>query len=220
MLRTDGEASFFISIFRNKDYKLGWQIQPAFSITLHNKDSALLHQIQSFFGVGKIRINKNRGLLTYSVLALDDLKNVLIPHFEKYPLISNKALDFLLWSKVISLILTKDHLTELGFSTILSRYPPGNWGISKKVLSFYPDIKPFGRPVITLPLNLNPQWVSGFVAGDGGFSIYVKPAKDYLLSEKVYCRFAITQHIKDLELIKLFSKFFNCCAPRHNTCEI
>lgn len=52
--------------------------------------------------------------------------------------------------------------------------------------------------------------MSGFVAGDGGFSIYIRPAKDYVLSEKVSCRFHIAQHVKDLELMKLFIKFFGC----------
>jgi hypothetical protein len=52
--------------------------------------------------------------------------------------------------------------------------------------------------------------VSGFVAGDGGFSIYVTSAKDYLLLKKVYCRFYISQHIKDIELIKLFIQYFGC----------
>lgn len=33
---------------------------------------------------------------------------------------------------------------------------------------------------------------------------------DYVLLEKVYCRFHIAQHIKDLELLKLFIKFFDC----------
>ena len=72
---------------------------------------------------------------------------------------------------------------------------------------------------ISLPENLNPQWVSGFVAGDGGFSIYIRPAKDYVLSEKVSCRFHIAQHVKDLELMKLFIKFFDCgsVGVRSNT---
>ncbi len=52
--------------------------------------------------------------------------------------------------------------------------------------------------------------MSGFVAGDGGFSIYVRPAKDYLLLEKVYCRFHIAQHSKDIALMRLFIKFFGC----------
>lgn len=48
------------------------------------------------------------------------------------------------------------------------------------------------------------------MAGDGGFSIYIRSAKDYILGEKVYCRFHITQHSKDIELMKLFIKFFDC----------
>ena len=52
--------------------------------------------------------------------------------------------------------------------------------------------------------------MSGFTAGDGGFSIYVRPAKDYVLGEKVYCRFHIAQHSKDLELMQLLVKFFGC----------
>jgi len=48
------------------------------------------------------------------------------------------------------------------------------------------------------------------VAGDGGFSIYIRSAKDYILGEKVYCRFHIAQHSKDIELMKLFIKFFDC----------
>lgn len=82
--------------------------------------------------------------------------------------------------------------------------------MSKKVKKYYDNIIPADKPVVNLSDNLNPQWVSGFVSGDGGFSIYVRPSKDYVLSEKVYCRFHIAQHLKDLDLLKLFIKFFNC----------
>lgn len=108
------------------------------------------------------------------------------------------------------MILKKEHLTKEGFLVILSYYASINTGVSKKVSNYYPDIIPVDKPIINLPNNLNPQWVSGFVAGDGGFSIYVRPAKDYVLLEKVYCRFHIAQHSKDLELMKLFIKFFDC----------
>ena len=50
--------------------------------------------------------------------------------------------------------------------------------------------------------------MSGFVGGDGGFSIYVRSANDYALKEKVYCRFHITQHTKDLQLMQMFIQFF------------
>jgi hypothetical protein len=110
------------------------------------------------------------------------------------------------------MVLNKDHSTESGFSTILTIYASinrGPVGLSKKVLKHYTDIIPIDKPVINLPDSLNPQWVSGFVAGDGGFSIYIRSAKDYILGEKVYCRFHIAQH-KDLKLMELFIKFFNC----------
>ena len=99
----DGEASFFVSIFRNKDYKLGWQNQPAFSISLHNKDSALLYKLQSFFGVGKIRVNTNKKMLVYSVLSIADLKNVIIPFFNKYPLLTQKRADFELFKLAVEI---------------------------------------------------------------------------------------------------------------------
>lgn len=67
------------------------------------------------------------------------------------------------------MILNKDHLTKTGFATILTYYASISRGVSNKVLKYYPGIVPADKPVISLPENLNPQWVSGFVAGDGDF---------------------------------------------------
>ena len=173
-------------------------------------DKDILYKIQSFFGVGAVYIREDRKLSVYRVTNVNYIKDVIIPHFTNYPLNSKKRLDFLLWSEVINLILDKDHLTPEGFLKVLSYYASINRGVSKKVLEHYPNIIAAYKPIINLPLNLNPKWVSGFTAGDGGFSIYVSPAKDYVLGEKVYCRFHIAQHSKDLELMELLSRFFNC----------
>lgn len=132
------------------------------------------------------------------------INNVIIPHFSKYP-----WGDFLLWCKVVEIISNNNHLSEQGFLNILSYYASINRGVSKKVLFHYPYILSADKPIVKLPDNLNPQWVSGFIAGLGGFSIYVRPAKDYVLGEKVYSRFHIAQHSKDLDLMHLFIKFFN-----------
>nr|YP_009868579.1 LAGLIDADG endonuclease [Ophiocordycipitaceae sp.]QKG63774.1 LAGLIDADG endonuclease [Ophiocordycipitaceae sp.] len=135
---------------------------------------------------------------------------IIIPHFTNSPHISRKQVDFLLWSKVIELILNKNHLTKQGFFEILSYYASINRGISNKVKKYFSNIIPANKPMKYLPENLNPQWVSGFVGGDGGFSLYVRPAKDYVLLEKVYCRFHIAQLLDDFKLMELFLKFFNC----------
>lgn len=204
----DAEGCFSIIIEVLNPLK--WRVRTSFEINLHNKDKEILYKIQSYFGLGAIYHRSDKKISVYRVSNVNYIKDVIIPHFTKYPLISKKHIDFLLWSKVIKLILNKDHLNKEGFSKILSYYASINKGISKKVQEYFPNIMAADKPVISLPETLNPQWVSGFVAGDGGFSIYVRAGKDYVLLEKVYCRFHIAQHVKDLELMKLFIKFFNC----------
>lgn len=204
----DAEGCF--SVIIEIPERLKWKVRISFEINLHEKDKDILYKIQSFFGVGAVYHRPDRKKSVYRVTNVTYIKNVIIPHFTNYPLISKKAIDFLLWSKVVEIILNKDHLTKEGFLKILSYYASINKGVSEKVLKFYPNILPADKPIIGLPNNLNPQWVSGFTAGDGGFSIYVRPAKDYVLGEKVYCRFHIAQHSKDLDLMQLFIQFFGC----------
>lgn len=205
---TDAEGCFSVIIEISKELKK--KVRVSFEINLHVMDKEILYKIQTFFGVGAVYIREDRKLSVYRVTNVNYMKDVIIPHFTNYPLNSKKRLDFLLWSEVVKLILNKDHLTPEGFLKVLSYYASINRGVSKKVLEYYPNIIPAGKPIINLPDNLNPQWVSGFTAGDGGFSIYVISAKDHVLGEKVYCRFHIAQHSKDLELMQLLIQFFSC----------
>lgn len=202
----DAEGCFSVIIEISKTKK----VRVSFEINLHEIDLDILHKIKDFFGVGAVYHRPDREKAVYRITNINYLKDYIIPHFMNYPLISKKKGDFLLWTKVVEIILNKDHLTEKGFLKVLSYYASINRGMSSKVLSHYSDIIPVDKPIVNLPENLDPNWVSGFVAGDGGFSIYVRPAKDYKLGEKIYCRFHIAQHVKDLELMKLFIKFFSC----------
>ena len=187
-----------------------WRVKTSFEINLHIKDVDILYQIQSFFGVGAVYLRVDRKICVYRVSNIKYIKDIIIPHFKKYPLITQKAIDFDLWSKVIQIILNKEHLNKSGFETILTYYASLNIGVSKKVFNYYPNIMPVKRGKVKLPLNLNPYWVSGFVSGGGGFSIIVRPSKSYILKQQVSCRFHIAQHIRDIEFMKLFSNFFNC----------
>jgi hypothetical protein len=59
---------------------------------LHRADLPLLEKIQVFFGVGLVTVYKD--LAQYRVSNLKDIINVIIPHFNKYPLQSAKSIDF------------------------------------------------------------------------------------------------------------------------------
>jgi hypothetical protein len=123
----------------------------------------------------------------------------------KYALITNKYSDFILWSEVVKLMSKGEHLTPSGFLTILSYYASINNGISPAVKSNFPNIINQKKETVKLPLNLNSHWLSGFTAGDGGFSIGIRK-----MTGQVYFRFHIAQHSRDVLLMNLFKTFFGC----------
>jgi hypothetical protein len=70
-------------------------VQAAFQIRMHSKDSDLLVLVQQFFkGVGFFTQDVKANTVNYSVTKLSDLINIIIPHFDNYPLQSAKKLDF------------------------------------------------------------------------------------------------------------------------------
>ncbi len=90
----DGESTFYLGISKSSRCKVGWTIIPSFSIELHSKDLELLGRIKTFFTVGRIRVRSRDGQLIYSVSSIEELTNVSIPHFDKYPLATQKSKDF------------------------------------------------------------------------------------------------------------------------------
>ena len=46
---TDGEGCFIVRVRKNSASKLGWYVEPIFSIGLHKKDILVLEQIKSWF---------------------------------------------------------------------------------------------------------------------------------------------------------------------------
>jgi LAGLIDADG endonuclease len=118
---SDGEGTFSISIRKDNEYKIGWHICAEFKIHLHKRDLNLLLQLQDFFsGTGSISISKTRHSVSDSVKTIKDITTIIIPHFFKYKLLTPKAADFILFTKVVKLINTKAHLTNEGLHQIIN----------------------------------------------------------------------------------------------------
>lgn len=217
---SDAEGCF--SVIIEMSSLLKWKVRVSYEINLHTKDIAILHQIKRFFGVGSIYTKSNKNLCVYRVTTAKDLIAVIIPHFTKYPLISKKRNDFLLWSEVVTMISLKEHLTLEGFLNILSKYAAINTGVSSKISKHYPNIIASERPEFTLPDVLEPQWVSGFISGDGGFSIIIRPKKSSNTIStniekpniedgyRIEFRMHVTQHRKDERLMNKLVDYFGC----------
>ena len=85
---------------------------------MHVKDKALLETIKNFFGVGNI-YSASESSVQYQVSSINDIK-VIINHFDKYKLITNKRADFMLFKEVYNLIFNKEHLTTDGLHKIVA----------------------------------------------------------------------------------------------------
>jgi len=75
-------------------------INLVFQISLHEKDINLLEQFKLYFGVGGISKHGSASL-KYSVRSHKDMQ-IIIDHFDKFPLITNKLKDYKLFKLAYS----------------------------------------------------------------------------------------------------------------------
>ena len=68
-------------------------------------------------------------------------------HFFKYKLLTQKAADFILFTKIVKLINTKAHLTNEGLHQIINIKASLNLGISENLKSYFTKITPVERPI-------------------------------------------------------------------------
>lgn len=206
---TDAEGTFIISVIKSNNRALGWRVTPIFSINLHGRDLYLLLRIKSFFGVGNITINKTSGHANFSVKSVTDIYSVIIPHFCKYSLITQKQADFVLFKEIVELIVQKQHLTKEGLIKIVELRASLNKGISLELANAFHSIKPVVRPVVQLPENIDVNWFLGFIDGEGSFSVIITKSKTKV-GYSVSLNFNITQHIRDVLLLKFIQKWLGC----------
>lgn len=206
---SDAEACFLVSIVKRSYLKTGWSVAPNFIIELHKKDLPLLNQIKSFLG-GVGNISQTQNSARYTVSSIKELTNVIIPHFEKYPLITQKRADFLLFKSVVGLINKSEHLTSEGLKKIVAIRSSINFGLTKSLKESFPDIIPVLRPEVINQEIPDIQWVIGFSEGESCFFIDIISSKTHKVGYRVKLKFQITQHSRDLELMNTLLKWLDC----------
>ena len=117
---------------------------------MHEKDRPLILAIQNYFGgIGYISKPSKASTVEFRVSTLKDLVGVIIPHFDKYPLITQKQGDFLLFKEAIDLLLTGVVRSSIeGINSILCIKASMNRGLSGKLKIDFPNVKPILRPII------------------------------------------------------------------------
>jgi len=170
----DAEATFSWSISKNIKSKLGWTLSPRFSICLSSRDASLLRSIQLYFGgIGVMKTVGN--FIYYDINSASDLA-VLFIHLNRFPLVSSKRYMFAIFSIIHCTYLAKEHLTPKGFMICVAYVNALNNAIKPATLlsitSRYGPLPSIALPPVQVALQfiLNPEWIVGFVCGEGCFS--------------------------------------------------
>jgi hypothetical protein len=120
-----------------------------FTISLNSRDAALIEKIQDFFGgIGKISYRKKDNAVYFTVKSVKDLMNVIIPHFEKFPLLTEKQADFVLFKEIVTIMSNKQHLNIEGLNKIMMLKSSLNKGLTPFLSENFPNVNPIERPVV------------------------------------------------------------------------
>lgn len=194
----DAEACFNIIITKSPSTNLGWMVKLRVIIELHKKDIGSLREAKSFFGgIGTVNVHSKRNSVVFQVTNINHLVTRIVPHFEKYSLQSSKRANFELWKECVNLLVNKEHLTQNGLEKIVYNKKFMHNKISNQLLKAFPNIlflKPPRRKNViysnteTKDNNslLDPNWISGFIEGDGSFYIILNEKKNMYISEFQY----------------------------------
>ena len=204
---TDAEGCFRIPLRKNSTIKLGYRVGLEFKIELHKKDIGLLEEIKQYFqNKGSISVYGNYA--RYCIASLKDVNEILLPHFDQYPLRTAKHIDYLLFKKIVLKLRLKQHFTFKGLQKIVHLRATLNWGLTPNLKADFPNTKPVDKPIVAKTIRpFVPFWFAGFVTvfnqlllqeGDGSFMI-----------GKVIS-FSVGQHVKDAPLIESFKEVFGC----------
>ena len=104
----------------------------------------------------------------------------------------------------------KSHLTPEGLNEIVSIRASLNLGLTPALKIAFPDITPVSRPLVEDKRISDLYWIAGFTSGEGCFRIVVSKSRTSKLGWEVKLRFYITQHIRDIELMRSFINLFGC----------
>jgi hypothetical protein len=87
---------------------------------------------------------------------IKELTNIIIPHFDKYPLITQKRVDFELFKLCIDLLNKKEHSTIEGLTKVVAIKASMHNGLTDDLKKVFSSVIPVDKPLIQSSVNLDP----------------------------------------------------------------
>lgn len=199
---TDAEGCFNINIYKTKMGKKTAKLR--FLIAVKDNDIELLNLVKDYFNCGVISKSRTNNMIHFTVSKISNINDIIIPHFQSYPLRGTKILDFRDWVLAANIITSKSHLTEEGIQKLQLLFDGMNRK-RKNLENFLPD---HCNKNSSLFIPINGNYISGFIAGDGSLGII---PFSLAFNSLDFCQpyFSITQHKDNIVLINEIKDFFN-----------
>lgn len=199
---TDAEGTFFINS-QNTTSELGKKIAYEVKVVQKDHSSAILYALQAYFNCGTVRIDNRRDrTLKWTVTSQHDINTRVIPHFDKYPLVTSKQLDFLSLKEAIGMTLHKEHTTAEGLAKVLKIKAGMNKGRTFKEKWTYHSNK---------AIKLEDWWLAAFIDGEGHFAAELAyrgaPTRNPYYA--VVLSLQIAQSSCEIEVLEAIRKFMN-----------
>lgn len=225
---TDGEGSFAYSLVKSKldsnkhSTKIKFNLE--FKITQKSHSEGVLFELKDYFGCGSVIIdNRKTGTKKFQVKSLDSILNKVIPHFEKYPCLTSKQLNFMDWKKIAFIMYNKEHLTVNGMQKIINLISQMNTKRSfQDKFNFCNStlgLKSLNKDLYSVNYDLHPHWVQTFITSEGLFYNYVSETVSKKFSSvKIDSSLEIGQNSHEIAILIALHKFFQggYIKPKYN----
>ena len=161
------EYAYLVGLFEGDGFftitKKGKYLAYELGIELSIKDVQLIYKIKNLLGIGVVSFRKREEIemVSLRIRNKDHLKNFIVPIFDKYPMFSNKQLDYLRFKDaLLSGIIYSENLPE-----------------------YVRDSKAINSIESITNASYFTAWLVGFIEAEGCFSIYkLHEDKDYLVA--------------------------------------
>ncbi len=103
-----------IGISASEFINTGFHVKPNFQVAITRSNQHLLWAIWEYFGrIGGVN-KSSSSMARLQIGGIKDLNNVIIPFFDQYSVLGNKSLDYADFKEALTLMKSKQHLTQAG----------------------------------------------------------------------------------------------------------
>ena len=191
----DGEGSFTIAILASTGSNKK-KVSLRLSVTQKSHSVGILYDLQNFFGCGLV-IPSSKDCMRFVVQRKEDILKKIIPHFNNYPLVTSKELNFKTFKEASEIVARGEHLSLNGINKIINLKTLMNKNRSFEELFNYFSLK---------TIKLNPFWVQAFVDAEGTFgTLITKTVTGKIVTRN---RLSVSQSTHDYAVLKALKDFF------------